>query len=84
MTSIHFRVAHFEGEIGLDAVVVVIGVLCAGVLLTSFVGAVKTSVQRGEALRETQRAGIAAPRNHNAANITNAVLPIRQVAVAAE
>ena len=84
MTRIHYRVAHFEGDIGLDAVVVVIGVLCAAVLLSSFVGAVKTSVQRGEALRETQRAGMSLPRSHSAANITNAVLPLRQVAVATE
>lgn len=84
MTSIHYRIARFEGEIGLDAVVIAAGVVLAAVLLSSFVGALKTSVQRGEALRESQRAGLATPRVHTAANISNALLPARQVAAVSE
>lgn len=79
MTRIHIRIAQFEGSVGLDAILIVVGVLCAGMLLTSFVDALKTSVQRGEALRETQRAGITAPHT-NTARISNALLPVRQVA----
>ena len=79
MTRITFRVAQFEGSVGLDAILIVVGVLCAGVLLTSFVDALKTSVQRGEALRESQRTGITAPRT-TTAHISNALLPVQQVA----